>query len=180
MSRKFLVTLLFEYLRSNGKVDVLSQEVIEATLGLMQSILDGENFELVDIEYVKEKNQWFLRLFIDKEGGIDIEDTALISEKLSQKMDETVSNPFSEVDFLEVSSPGVERPLKKDSDFEAAIGQYIHVFLYQSVDKVKIFEGELLSFDVDTLTLSIQEKAHIEEKTLERKNIAKVRLAVKV
>lgn len=160
-------------------MDVLSQKVVDATLGLMQSILDAKNFKLVDIEYVKEKNQWFLRVFIDKEGGIDIEDTALVSEELSQKMDETLPNPFSEVDFLEVSSPGVERQLKKDSDFEAAIGQYIHVSLYQYVDKVKIFEGKLLDFDVDTLTLSIQYRTRIKEKTFERQNIAKARLAVK-
>jgi ribosome maturation factor RimP len=131
----------------------LSREVVAAIKELVAPILEVKKFELVDIEYVKENNQWFLRVFIEKEGGIDIDETALVSEELSEKMDHIQPNPFVDVDFLEVSSPGVERPLKKDRDYEAALGKYIHLSLYQAMDGVKMLEGDLLSFDLQTLIL---------------------------
>lgn len=131
----------------------MSREVVAAIKELVAPILEVKKFELVDIEYVKENNQWFLRVFIEKEGGIDIDETALVSEELSEKMDHIQPNPFVDVDFLEVSSPGVERPLKKDRDYEAALGKYIHLSLYQAMDGVKMLEGDLLSFDLQTLIL---------------------------
>jgi len=134
---------------------------------------------LVDIEYVEENNQWFLRLFIEKEGGIDIDETALVSEELSEKMDRVKPNPFADVDFLEVSSPGVERPLKNDRDYKLALGKYVHLSLYQAVDGAKIFEGDLVNFDLQTLTLDVLIKTNKKRITVERKNIAKARLAVK-
>ena len=74
-----------------------------------------------------------LRVFIDKEGGIDIEECAFVSEKLSEKLDAMDPDPIPQAYFLEVSSPGAERPLKK-SDYEQAVGKYIHISLYQAVD----------------------------------------------
>ena len=78
---------------------------------MVQPYLDEHGFELVDVEYVKEGSNWFLRVFVDKDGGIDIDDCGLISEHLSQKLDE--NDPIPTAYFLEVSSPGAERPLKK-------------------------------------------------------------------
>lgn len=77
---------------------------------MIQPYLNEQGFELVDIEYVKEGSNWFLRVYVDKEGGIDIDDCVLISEKLSAKLDE--NDPIPTIYFLEVSSPGAERPLK--------------------------------------------------------------------
>ena len=116
---------------------------------------------------VKEGKSWFLRVFIDKEGGIDIEECAFVSEKLSEKLDAADPDPIPQAYFLEVSSPGAERPLKKESDYEKALGDYVHVSLYQPVDGEKQYEGFLQSFDAEQLTLKIR-----------RKNIAKARLAI--
>lgn len=80
---------------------------------MVTPILDREGFELVDIEFVKEGKNWFLRVFIDKENGIDIEECALVSEQLSEAMDALDPDPIPQAYFLEVSSPGAERPLKK-------------------------------------------------------------------
>ncbi|MDR1473711.1 MAG: ribosome maturation factor RimP [Lactobacillales bacterium] len=157
----------------------MSKEVIATIEKLVQPILETKKFELVDIEYVQENSQWFLRVFIEKEGGIDIDETALVSEELSEKMDRIQPNLFVDVDFLEVSSPGVERPLKNDRDYEAALGRYIHLSFYQAVDGVKIFEGNLVNFDLQTLTLDVLIKTNKKRITVERKNIAKARLAVK-
>jgi ribosome maturation factor RimP len=160
-------------------VAYLSKEVIATIEKLVQPILEAKKLELVDIEYVQENSQWFLRVFIEKEGGIDIDETALVSEELSEKMDRIQPNLFVDVDFLEVSSPGVERPLKNDRDYEAALGKYIHLSLYQAVGGVKIFEGDLVNFDLQTLTLDVLIKTNKKRVTVERKNIAKARLAVK-
>lgn len=78
---------------------------------MVHTFLDEHNFELVDVEYVKEGSNYFLRVYVDKEGGIDIDDCGMISEYLSQKLDE--NDPIPTAYFLEVSSPGAERPLKK-------------------------------------------------------------------
>jgi ribosome maturation factor RimP len=153
--------------------------IVETVSALVQPILDEHNFELVDLEYVKEGKNYFLRVFIDKIGGIDIEETALVSEALSLKLDQITPDPFPQAYFLEVSSPGAERPLKKEADYEAAVGKFIHISLYQTVEGSKIFEGDLVSFDEEQLTLSVQIKTRKKEFTFERKNIAKARLAIK-
>jgi ribosome maturation factor RimP len=153
--------------------------VVETVTGLVQPILDEKNFELVDLEYVKEGKNWFLRVYIDKPGGIDIEETAWVSERLGVLLDEIDPDPFPQSYFLEVSSPGAERPLKKESDYEKALGEYIHIGLYAAVEGNKAFEGDLVKFDKDTLTLNVRIKTREKEYTFERKNISKARLAIK-
>lgn len=86
--------------------------VVETVTEMVTPILDEQNFELVEVEFVKEGKSWFLRVFIDKEGGIDIEECAFVSEKLSEKLDAADPDPIPQAYFLEVSSPGAERPLK--------------------------------------------------------------------
>jgi ribosome maturation factor RimP len=153
--------------------------IVEQVTELVVPILDEHHFELVDVEYVKEGKSWFLRVFIYKPGGIDIEETALVSELLSEKLDAITPDPFPQAYFLEVSSPGAERPLKNEADYEKAVGEYIHISLYQPVEKEKIYEGYLVQFDKETLVLSVQIKTRKKEITFERKNIAKARLAIK-
>ncbi|MFK4567002.1 ribosome maturation factor RimP [Enterococcus sp. UD-01] len=152
--------------------------VVETVTELVTPILEKQNFELVEVEFVKEGKSWFLRVFIDKEGGIDIEECAFVSEQLSERLDSIEPDPIPQAYFLEVSSPGAERPLKKERDYEQAVGQYIHVSLYQSVDGEKQFEGTLKSVDADQLTLTVKIKTRVKEYTFERKNIAKARLAI--
>ncbi|MBO0419673.1 ribosome maturation factor RimP [Vagococcus fluvialis] len=152
--------------------------VVEIVTDLVTPILDELTFELVDIEYVKEGKNWFLRVFIDKTGGIDINECALVSEKLGEKLDTIDPDPIPQAYFLEVSSPGAERPLKKEEDYEQALGNYINVSFYQTVEGEKQFQGFLESFDKDELTLRVKIKTQEKIMTFERKNIAKARLAI--
>ncbi|KRK92110.1 ribosome maturation factor rimP [Latilactobacillus curvatus JCM 1096 = DSM 20019] len=141
-------------------------------------ILDQHHFELVDIEFVKEGSSWYLRVFIDKPNGIDLEDCALVNDALSEKLDSIDPDPIPQAYFLDVSSPGAERPLKKEADFQKALGEYIHISLYQAVDGEKIYQGTLKALDDDTLTLVIKIKTRQKEVTFNRKEIAKARLAI--
>ena len=141
---------------------------------LVNPILLRENFELVDIEYTKEGPHRYLRVFLDKVGGITLDDCQKVSEILSDKLDEI--DPIKENYFLEVSSPGLDRPLKNDRDLKRHIGELVEVRLYQAIDKQKDFEGELIEFDKDTIVL----KGEGDDKVkLPRKKVAIVRLAIK-
>jgi ribosome maturation factor RimP len=139
---------------------------------MVQPYLDEHNFELVDVEYVKEGSNYFLRVYVDKEGGIDIDDCGMISEYLSQKLDE--NDPIPTAYFLEVSSPGAERPLKKSEDVAKAVGKDVFVTVYEAVDGQKEFEGRLLSFENDELVISAGKKQH----TIPYAKVASARLAI--
>ena len=152
--------------------------VVETVTTIVTPILEAQNFELVEVEFVKEGKSWFLRVFIDKEGGIDIEECAFVSEQLSDKLDACDPDPIPQAYFLEVSSPGAERPLKKEEDYHRAVGEYIHLSLYQPVEGEKQFGGFLQSFDEAQLVIKIRIKTREKELTIERKNIAKARLAI--
>lgn len=152
--------------------------VVETVTDLVTPILEEQNFELVEVEFVKEGKSWFLRVFIDKEGGIDIEECAYVSEKLSDKLDACDPDPIPQAYFLEVSSPGAERPLKKESDYQKSVGEFIHISLYQAIDGEKQYEGFLQTLDEEQLTLKIRIKTREKEISFARKNIAKARLAI--
>ena len=152
--------------------------VVETVHDLLVPILDQHHFELVDVEFVKEGSSWYLRVFIDKPNGIDLEDCALVNDALSEKLDSIDPDPIPQAYFLDVSSPGAERPLKKGADFQNALGEYIHISLYQAVDGEKIYQGILKALDQETLTLAIKIKTRQKEVTFNRKEIAKARLAI--
>ncbi|ANK59654.1 ribosome maturation factor RimP [Loigolactobacillus backii] len=152
--------------------------VIETVQDVVTPIVSDLHVELVDIEFVKEGKSWYLRVYIDKPGGIDIEECALVSEKVSEQLDAMDPDPIPQAYFLEVSSPGAERPLKKEADYQRAIGDYIHISLYQPVAGAKIYEGTLKSVSADELTLDIKIKTRHKEMTFDRKKIAQARLAI--
>ncbi|HZG15121.1 MAG TPA: ribosome maturation factor RimP [Candidatus Bathyarchaeia archaeon] len=140
---------------------------------LLTPILAEMELELVDIEYKKEGSNWFLRIFIDNETGtIDIDDCGTVSERLSQRLDEL--DPIPTAYFLEVSSPGAERPLKKESDYRKAVGKHVHITTKEPIDGDTVFEGELLSFENGALTVKEAKKTH--QITLEQ--IATARMAI--
>lgn len=139
---------------------------------MIKPYLTENQFELVDVEYVKEGSSWFLRIFVDKEGGIDIEDCGLISEYVSQQLDE--NDPITDAYFLEVSSPGAERPLKKSEDFVRAVGKHVYVTTYEPVDGLKEFEGTLTAFDEENVVVRVGKKEH----TLSYDKVASARLAI--
>lgn len=152
--------------------------VVETVTEIVQPIVNEFQFELVDVEFVKEGKNWFLRVYIDKPSGIDLEDCALVSEKISEKMDALNPDPIPQAYFLEVSSPGAERPLKKEEDFVQAIGEYIHISLYEPVDGEKIYEGTLKQVSDETLTLTVRIKTRVKDIEFDRAKIAKARLAI--
>ncbi len=135
--------------------------------------LKKHDFELVDVEYVKEGGSWYLRAYIDKEGGITIDDCERISRPLSDWLDK--EDFIEESYILEVSSPGLGRPLKKDKDFARSIGKNVEVRLFKAVDKRKEFTGVLVSYDKDTVTVQGEEEA--EPWVFDRAGIALIRLA---
>ncbi len=149
------------------------REVYESkTEALLMPLMEQHRFELVDVEFVREAGNWFLRAYIDKPGGITIDDCELISRALSDELDE--KNFIEESYILEVSSPGLGRPLKKEKDFIRSQGESVEVKLFRPVDKQKEFTGILKAWDKDTVTLGFEEEAVL---TIERDNIALIRLA---
>jgi ribosome maturation factor RimP len=132
--------------------------------------------ELVEVEYVKEGKSWFLRVYIDKETGVDIEDCGNVSEKLSEKLDEV--DPIPQNYFLEVSSPGAERPLKKEKDFLKAIGKNVYIKTYEPILDEKEFEGILTSFDGKEVTLEVRIKTRKKTIVIPFEKVAKARLAI--
>ncbi|WP_137742844.1 ribosome maturation factor RimP [Robertmurraya siralis] len=151
-------------------------KVIEIVEEIAGPIVDELNLELVDIEYVKEGKNWFLRVYIDKTGGVDIEECGLVSEKLSEKLDEIDPIPYNY--FLEVSSPGAERPLKKEKDYERAVGHNVFVKTYEPIDGEKSFEGKLTDYSTDQLTIELTIKTRKKIVHIPMDKIANARLAV--
>ena len=147
-------------------------EIVAKVEELVSPIIDENSFELVDVEYVKEGANWYLRVYADKEGGININDCVLISRALEEKLDEL--DFIEDAYILEVSSPGLGRPLKKEKDFKRSIGQNVEVKLYKAVDKQKEFEGILKAYTEDTVTIEMEE----EDRIIARKEIALIRLAI--
>lgn len=144
---------------------------------LVTPIVEELELELVDIEFVKEGRDWFLRIYVDTpEGGIDILQCAQVSERLSEKLDE--NDPIEQNYYLEVSSPGAERPLKKQQDFEKAIGQYIYVKTYEPVKDLKEFYGYLRAYTDELLEIEIRIKTRKLTVQIEKEKIAQARLAI--
>ena len=149
------------------------EEYEQKTEALVQPIVDQHQFELVDVEFVKEGSNRYLRLYIDKEGGITVNDCEAISRPLSDMLD--VEDYIEESYILEVSSPGQGRPLKKDKDFKRHLGDEVEIRLFRPVDRKKEWEGILTAYDDHTVTIETEDG---EEKVFERAGLALIRLAI--
>lgn len=149
------------------------EEYEKKTEELILPILDEFHFELVDVEYVKEAGSWYLRAYIDKEGGITLNDCEAVSRRMNDLLDEKDFIPDSYI--FEVSSPGLGRQLKKDKDFNRSIGERVEAKLFRAVNKQKDLEGILKGFDKDNIVITMENG---EDLSLERGNIALIRLAV--
>ncbi len=154
----------------------MSKKVTEVVEELAVPILEELQLELVEVEYVKEGKSWFLRVYIDKETGVDIDDCGNVSEKLSEKLDEV--DPIPQNYFLEVSSPGAERPLKKEKDFLNAIGKNVYIKTYEPILDEKEFEGILTSFDGEEVTIEVRIKTRKKTIVIPFEKVAKARLAI--
>lgn len=147
-------------------------QIVETVENMVMPIIDENGFELVDVEYVKEGANWYLRIYADKEGGINIDDCVLISRALEAKLDE--DDFIEDAYILEVSSPGLGRQLKKDKDFKRSLGEKVECKLYKAIDKQKEFEGILADYTEDTIQIETEDGVL----EFERKNIAMIRLAI--
>ncbi|HHV12915.1 MAG TPA: ribosome maturation factor RimP [Clostridiales bacterium] len=147
------------------------EEYERRTEALLEPLLKANNFELYDIEYVKEGSNWFLRAYIDKEGGIAVDDCELVSRALSDLLDKHDYIPDSYI--LEVSSPGLGRQLKRDKHFEKSLGEEVEVKLYKALNKKKEFVGLLAAFDQETVTIELEGGSTM---VIPRADIATVRL----
>ena len=154
----------------------MTKKQIEATCEeLVLPIIKERGFELVDVEYVKEGSNYYLRVYADKEGGITIDDCVEVSRALNPELDK-YEKEFKEPYILEVSSPGLLRPLKKDKDFTRNLGKMLEIKLFKPIEdsRVKEFEAELKTFDGDTITVILEDDT---EAVIDRSNLALVRLA---
>ena len=136
-------------------------------------LMQEHGFELVDVEYVKEGDTWYLRAYIDKEGGISLDDCELISRKVSDWLDK--EDFIQDSYILEVSSPGLGRPLKKDKDFARSIGKDVEIRLYKALNKSKESTGILKAYDKESVLLQMEDGSDL---SLLRADIALIRLAL--
>ena len=150
------------------KKDVCEKRTEELLEPLMQEF----GFELVDVEYVREGGNWYLRAFIDKPGGITINDCEAVSRRLSDLLD--AEDYIEESYTLEVSSPGLGRPLRKDKDLQRSIGEEVDVKLFAPVDHSKEYTGLLQAFDKESITIELEDGT---QKQFPRNSIALIRLS---
>ena len=144
-------------------------KVTDVVAQLAQPIVEQAGCTLWDVEYVKEAGEWFLLVYIDKEGGVDINDCEAVSRPLSDLLDE--ADPIQGSYTFEVSSAGLDRPLKKPEHFAACAGQQVDVRFYRPVDGRKEYTGALVGCDGDG-------NVTVDDKTFEKKDVAQVRLHV--
>ena len=145
----------------------------QQTEALLEPIVEELGFELVDVEYVKEGGTWYLRAYIDKPGGIAVDDCEVISRALSDWLDK--EDFIDDSYILEVSSPGLGRPLKKEKDFVRSMGKDVDVRLYRQLNKQKEFTGALSAYDENTVTLTMEDGSQM---VFEKADIALIRLAL--
>ena len=139
---------------------------------MAQPIIDSFGFELVDVEYVKEAGTWYLRFYIDKEGGITIDDCEAVSRLFSDKLDE---KDFIDAAYImEVSSPGLGRPLKKEKDYRRSMGKEVEIRTYRPINKEKEFFGILSAYDDNSVTITLEDE---QTQTFQKSEIALIRLA---
>ena len=149
-------------------------DVYEArTESLILPILEEKNFELVDVEYVKEGGTYYLRAYIDKEGGITINDCEYVARIMNEILDreDYVPDPYT----FEVSSPGLGRPLKKEKDYVRNMNKEVEIRTYRSINKSKEFYGLLKAYDKDTVTITDEDG---NDTTFSRSDIALIRQAL--
>lgn len=155
-----------------AKRDLIEQK----TEAILNPILDEFGFELWDVEYVKEGSEFYLRAYIDKEGGITIDDCVDVSRKLSDKLDE---DDFIDGEYiLEVSSPGLGRTLKRERDFEKSIGRDVDLKLYKAKDGEKEFVGTLKSYDKEKVVITMDNEDKEWDEEFLRSELASIKLHI--
>ncbi len=141
---------------------------------MIQPILDRMQFELVDVEYVKEGGSWYLRAYIDKEGGITVNDCEAVAREMNVLLDEEDFIPDAYI--FEVSSPGLGRPLKKEKDYIRNMDQEVEIRTYRAINKCKEFYGLLRAYDDFSVTIETEDEDTL---VFQKSDIALIRQAVR-
>ena len=148
------------------------EEYEQKAEALLMPVIEAGNYELVDVEYVKEAGTWYLRAYVDKEGGITIDDCEKVSRAFSDLLDQ--EDFIEDAYILEVSSPGLGRPLKKEKDYKRSMGKELEIRTYRAIDGRKEFGGTLCAYDDKTVTVRQEDGS---DRTFDKKEIALIRLA---
>ncbi|BAE84310.1 ribosome maturation factor RimP [Desulfitobacterium hafniense] len=148
----------------------MGESIMEQVEAIIAPVITEQGLELVDVEYVKEGAHWYLRIYIDKEGGVDIDDCTNVSHLVSEVLDK--HDPIAQAYMLEVSSPGLERPLKKDEDFERFTGKLVRVLTKEAYQGYKEFTGYLVGLIEDDIVLEYEkEKMAIPRAIVDKANL---------
>ncbi len=150
------------------------KQIIETSTSIINKIIDGTEYELVDVEYVKEGPFMYLRIYLDKEGGITIDDCSVISKEFNRQIDEI--DFIDDQYYLEVSSPGIDRAFKKDLDYIKNINNEVEIKLYSPVNGTKLLKGILLEKNEENIIVELNN----ERVAIELKNISKINKAVEL
>ena len=152
----------------------MGNKVVDIVRNILDIFLKENGYGLFDVEYQKEGKNWFLRVYIDKEeGNVSIEDCRKVSTFLSDKLDEI--DPIDRNYMLEVSSPGIDRPLINDTDYVKYKGRMVDIFLYKAIDSKKVVSGILEGLEEDDIVIKDEKNQDI---SIPRKIVSKVKLAV--
>lgn len=150
-----------------------SKDIVKTVEGFLVPILTENNFELYDLEFVKEGANWYLRIFIDRPGGVTIDDCELVSRSIEAILDK--NDPIPQAYFLEVSSPGIDRALKKEADYERYAGQLVDIKLYKAIGSRKEYQGTLRGLVDGMVTIEDEDG---EMRRFKREELVFCRLAV--
>ena len=147
------------------------QTTVSRVEEIIKPIADKMGYEIWDVKYVKEGSDWYLRIFIDKPNGIDINDCVDFTHAISKPLDD--ADPISQSYMMEVSSPGVERELTRDEHFEKFVGDKVMVRLIRAIDGVRDFNGVLTRYENKELTVKLQDDSEV---TINKKDTSYVKL----
>jgi len=151
------------------------KRIVDIVEELIQPYLVEIGLELVDIEFLKEGQDWYLRVFIDNANSVSLNDCQMVSEYLSDKLDDL--DPIEQSYYLEVSSPGLDRPFKSEKDYIRNLGKQIEVSLYQGIENNKTYIGELMNLELNSITIKNEDNEIV---VIEKNNIAKAKPAINV
>ena len=149
------------------------RKVEDIVFDIAKPVTDRQNYELVEVEYKKEGNDWYLRLYIDKDGGITIDDCQAVSEEVSDLLDQ--QDPIDQSYIFEVSSPGIDRPLKTERDFIKNMEKEVEVKLFAPLEGKKSLEGRLVGYTDDNIELDVNGS----RKTIDKKSISIIKPVIK-
>lgn len=158
--------------RKRGEIMTRKETYESRTEQFLLPLLEEHQFELVDVEYVKEAGNWYLRAYIDKEGGITVDDCEIVSRAFSDRLD--AEDFIDDAYIMEVSSPGLGRPLKKEKDYKRSMGKELEIRTYRAIERNREFYGILTAYDDNSVTIEEEDGT---ERVFQKSDIALIRLA---